>query len=513
MRALSRVPALALLILSSAACSDTGDPLAIDATAPLTAIAFVDRNGNNEVDEGLDLAAAGIRLAVLQASGDTVSTAVTNAAGVAEFPALPVGTYTLGISPTELGDSLRVLPDDSARFTVTAAGAPVQTIALGYPTATAEQVRRLPAGRPVTVDGIALHNSNVFGDLTLHVVDSTGVTRVVGGPANVQVAVGDSVRVLGRVGTLAEHPALLEAFAVVTGSAAAPAPVVVTTARAADAGDGSLDGALVQVVDTRVLSITAIGGGDVRLRVTDGSEPLDVILDRDADISSEDPIVPGVKLDVTGILFPKTGTAAAWVLKPRSSADLVVTVPEATVAEARALAPGSLVSIDAVALNGQSAYGDNTVHIADVTGAIRTLGVTSSFLFAGVSVRVLGIVHVFDGQPVVSVADVTVLGDGTIPPPSLINTQVAETANEGTLDAALVEVREAVVDTVVTGANVVLRVNDGSGPLIVVIDQDTGIGAGGIEVGDRVDVVGLLVPAGAGSWLLKPRSPADLTRR
>jgi hypothetical protein len=514
MRFPSTLSALALLsVLTAAACSEAGDPLSIDATGALAGRAFLDRNGNNQLDAGVDAPAAGIRVALLRGVGDTVATALTDAGGVARFLALPVGSYRVVLDPAALGDTLRLVKVDSARVTVAAADTPMVTLTLGYPVVTAAQLRQMSPGKPVTLEGVALHTAHLFGDSSLHVADSTGVVRVTGILPRTTVAAGDRVRVLGRVGLYAGRRALVESSAFVLGSSQVPSPRVLSSAAAASARGGGFDGALVQVPGTRIISSAALPGGDVRVRVTDGSGPLDVLLDKDVGLTSEEPLLPGVRLEVTGILFPKEGSTE-WQLKPRHSSDLVATVPEVKAAEIRGLAPGSLVAIRAIALNGLATFGDNSLHLADPSGAIRAVNVGSNFLFAGDSVRVLGIVGVREGQTVLTPARATVLGKSTVPPPALVSTQAAATANGGKLDAALVEVRSAAIDSVASvGGDVALRVDDGSGRLVVLIDRDTGIGTSAFVAGDRVDVVGLLVPTGAGTWVLKPRSPADVVRR
>lgn len=500
-----------ILLLGGWGCADAGDPLSIAATGALEARAFLDVNGNGSLDPQVDLPAAGLALALLQLSGDTVVTELTDAGGVAHFTSIPVGSYEVHVGDEALGDSLRVISQGSSdNVTVAAGSTPVVSVTLGYPVATSADVQNLPLGRVVMVEGVALHPSNVFGDSLLHIRDATGVIRIRALPPRIAALAGDSLSATGRVGIVAGRPALLEATTFVFASSPPPAPVVVSAAEARSARGAQLDGALVQVNDTQVLSGVNLPTGDLRLRVSDASGPLEVVFDHDTDLVTEESILPGVLLDVTGILIP-ADRPGEWVLKPRSGNDLEVTVPRVSIAEARTVAPGTLVSFDAIALNGLATFGDNSVHFADPTGTIRAVGVTSSFLFAGDSVAVEGIITIRQGQPVLTPVEATVLGKSTAPPPLPINTDVARSADGGRLDAALVEVGNATVQArASSGGNVFLQVNDGSGLVVVLIDPDTGIGAGGILPGTRLDLIGLLVPTGSGEWLLMPRSPADL---
>ncbi|MBA2669107.1 MAG: hypothetical protein H0U67_01895 [Gemmatimonadetes bacterium] len=510
-----RSVALLLVALGVVACDEVGSPLSIDSTGELTVQAFLDRNGSGELDAGVDLPAVGLRVALLRTSGDTVATQVTNAAGVARFQSLTLGTYRVGVSAVALGDSLRLVRPDSGRVSVRANEPAEFELAIGYPRVTARQIAALPAGRLVTATGVALHSYNAFGDSLVHVRDSTGFLRVSGPPETITAATGDSVRITGRVGVRLGRPALVTASVFRIASAQTPQPRAVSTAVAASAESGALDGALLSIANARVISVTNLPQGEFRVRVTDGSGALDVFLDRDAAITTEDPVVPGVLLEVTGILMPREGSPGEWMLKPRASLDLRVTVPRVTTTEARAMVAGSLVEIRAVALNGVATFGDNTVHIVDPSGALRAINVNASFQFAGDSIRARGVLAIREGQMVLTQTTLVVLGKSTVPPPTHIATEVAARANGGVLDAALVEVRNAEVKSLSAfpGQDVFLTVDDGTGVLTVILDRDTGIGTAGLTVGSKANFVGLLVPTASGTWQLKPRSPADVVKQ
>jgi hypothetical protein len=508
----NRFRPLLLALLTAGACSEAGTPLTIDATGSIAAAVFLDRNANNLVDPGSDRPLADLRIAVVRAGGDTIAASTTDQAGTVRFLALPVGSYRLAVSPSTLGDSLRVIGVEAEEVTVTPADTQQVTLAIGYPVATANEAYRLPAGRLVTLEGVALHAGNLFGDSTLHVLDATGVARVARFLPVSSITAGDSLRVLARVGSHLGRPALVEASAFVLGrTTALPVPRGLRAAEASTAQGGRLDGTLVQLSGTRIVGVAALPNGDTRLRVSDETGEIDVVLRR---MATDAPLLPGVTLDVTGLLFP-SGIAGEFVVRPRSGSDLVATVPRRTAAEIRTMAPGSVVTIEAVALNGQAAFGDNSLHLADPTGAIRAVDVAAAFVFAGDSVRVRATVGTRDGQAVLTQAVATVLGRSAVPPPVLVSTQAAASAGGGRLDAALVEVRGVVIEAVLPpqSGDLPLRVNDGSGPVQVLIDRDTGIGTTGLVAGGRLDIAGLLAPGAGGTWLLKPRSPADLQPR
>jgi hypothetical protein len=512
-RSISALLCLFGLLLASG-CDDAGSPLAIDATGELAVQAFLDRNGSGEREGGVDVPAAGLRISLLRTSGDTVKTVVTDAEGVALFSSLDLGSYRLGVSPGVLGDSLRLIWPDTTRVSVAISQPSIVVLPVGYPLVAASELASVAAGRMVTTTGTALHDANVFGDRVLHVADSTGVSRIVL-TAGATVTAGDSVRITGRTGTSSGLPAILDATAFSLGTGQTPTARPIETAVAASADGGALDGALVRIADARVLSVTNLAGGDSRVRVTDGSGPVDVFIHRTANIASEDPLVAGVLLDVTGILVPRESVPGEWMLKPRRTLDLDVRIPRVTTTEAREMTAGSLVQIHGIALNGIATFGDNSVHLVDPSGALRALNVSTSFQFAGDSIRAVGILAIREGQMTLTQTTVTVLGKSTVPEPVLLATSVAATANDGDRDAALVQVRDAEIEFLSApfGSDVTLRVNDGTGALIVILDRDTGIGTGGLAVGDKADFTGVLVPTASGSWQLKPRSPADVKKQ
>jgi hypothetical protein len=153
--------------------------------------------------------------------------------------------------------------------------------------------------------------------------------------------------------------------------------------------------------------------------------------------------------------------------------------------------------------------------VADAVGSLRVINVSST-VFAGDSLRLIGSVAVAVGQPVLSVSGVTVLGPGHLPAAVDRSTGSAASAAGGQLDAALVRVSGATIsDTASIGtAYFRLTVNDGSGALHVLLDVNAGERNYTADVpGELLDVTGLLVPETAGgTWILKPRKPADIVR-
>jgi hypothetical protein len=261
-----------------------------------------------------------------------------------------------------------------------------------------------------------------------------------------------------------------------------------------------------------IVGATTTAAGDFLISVNDGSGLLEVLVDRSSGINTS-PFIPGAQLTVTGVLV--TAGLGKWQLKPRTAADLTVGFATVTVAQARSTQVGRIVSVNGVALNSWFTFGDSTVHIADATGTIRAVRVAPVNLLAGDSVRLLGTVAARDGQPVLANVTASVLGVGVLPLAEVVTTAKAATADGGRLDAALLKVINATISAVTNVAgDVILTVNDGSGALEVVLDRDVGFALGGIIVGARLDVTGILIPnAGGLGWRLKPRQQSDLVVR
>jgi hypothetical protein len=197
--------------------------------------------------------------------------------------------------------------------------------------------------------------------------------------------------------------------------------------------------------------------------------------------------------------------------------------PYRTIAEVRASGPGTApIFVAAIALNSRTTFADTTVHLVDATGAIRATRVRPSALpvSAGDSVRVRARVGVRLGQVVLDEVSIFVVTPTFIPPAPALTTAQAATAAGAAQDAQLVRITDATItDTATVAGNLTMTVNDGSGPVRVVLDRTADVGfrspfpVGEYQAPNLFDVVGVLVPTGLGTWVVKPRSPLDLIRR
>jgi hypothetical protein len=211
---------------------------------------------------------------------------------------------------------------------------------------------------------------------------------------------------------------------------------------------------------------------------------------------------------------PLTATTVRLIASDTAAVRLVLSFPTVTARQARTMGSSRRVFVEGVALNGWTTFGDSTLHVADTSGVIRAIRVGQSTASAGQLVRVLGTTDVRDGQGILTDGTVFPVGTGQLPEPVGVTSAAAARADDGRLDARLVQVTGATILGAQTNTpgDVVLTVTDGSGLLDVVLDRHAGISSTPYVPGASLTVVGLLVPSGqTGLWQLKPRSALDLT--
>lgn len=503
-----------LMILIAAAlfsgCSDGNDLVLTldDIRAAVAGAAFVDQNGDGVFQTG-ETAAPGVLAAlVVEGTADTVARATTGADGSFLISDVPIGRYQLVVARgSAIGDTLVVLPLDSTRLVLAVGDTAVRMIRLAFQTVRIAALSQVPSGRRVAVEGIALNGWSTFGDSTVHVADVSGALRVLRAERGT-FAAGDSVRVVGTIGTDQGRVALVDASVrVLVAGRGLPAPRALTTA-AADAGQGGAGYGQAQIT-AAVITDTATVARDRRLTVDDGSGPLQVVMDADAGFNLSG-FVPGATLTATGLLVPTA--SSRWQLKPRTSADITVSFPTITIAQARASEAGRRVVIEGVALNASSAFGDSTVHLRDRTGSIRTVRVPNQ-VAGGDSIRMLGTIAARNGQPVLTVTSASVITAGVgVGEADSVSTFVSNTAANGTLDAAQVRIVGTIMGTqgLPTG-DVLLTVDDGSGRAEVLFDASLIIAPGAYVPGAVLSARGVLVPTGTGTWRLLPRNASDVS--
>jgi hypothetical protein len=199
---------------------------------------------------------------------------------------------------------------------------------LSYPTLPIAQARQAVPDTRLIVEGRALNAWGTFGEATVHVRDATGAIRAVRMP-QINIAAGDSIRVVGTRTTDAGQPALDEVWSrVLRVAATLPAlvPDSVATAVAAHADNGRLDAGLLRVRGA-IQATSFTPEGDLVLTVDDDSGPVRVLLHRNVPFNLNWPIqggqpqIIGTTIRATGVLVPRAGTDE-WHVQPRSNADV-----------------------------------------------------------------------------------------------------------------------------------------------------------------------------------------------
>jgi hypothetical protein len=190
-----------------------------------------------------------------------------------------------------------------------------------------------------------------------------------------------------------------------------------------------------------------------------------------------------------------------------------LTYPEVSIRNARTAPLGRRLLLRGLILAGVQSFRDTTSHISDTSSQIRLTrvalrgGITGNN--PGDSVTVLGTVSTRAGQPTLDQAIISLLGTRPSPIPVSLLTSVAAGASGGVLDAGLVQLTAIITDTLTVAPDFHVTGNDGSGPIIIVLDPIGGFFRGAFLPGKTMSIRGVLVPDGAGQWRLKPRSPAD----
>lgn len=320
--------ALALVaLLGAAACARDGAEraLGISATGSVIGSVRFDADGSGSATAG-DVPMAGVRLRLLTpVARDTVLRATTGLDGSFRFAGVPVGSYSVVISASSVGDSVVVSAPAGVTVTVLPNDSASVNELVAFPTATLAAARALPVGTRVFVSGFALHARTTFSDTLLHVVDSTGALRATRVRPTTVVA-GDALRMRGRIALRDGQTVLDDVSVFAAGGAELPPPApTLTSAAAATAAAGTRDAALVRLVDVEVID-TATVLGNLRVTMNDGSGDVVVLLDRAADAAFLPPFAAGIwdagrRYDVVGVLVPLT--PGVWALRPRSVFDLI----------------------------------------------------------------------------------------------------------------------------------------------------------------------------------------------
>lgn len=347
-----RTLATALVLGAASACTDVTDidVLQVPNAGVVFGQAFLDLNLNGTIDPG-DSPVRSAKVALVSAGTSArVREETTDTIGLFVMRDVPLGTYNLVFDASVLADSLTTI---TSAPTLTVDFGDTLRVNLGatYPTLTLAEVRAAGPGKRVFTHGIALNTRPSNGDGVVHFQEGTSYLRATSVPP-INVAPGDSVRLLGRTAVDSGQPILAQAAAVVLRPNAVFLTVPLVSIAAADrANGGALDAALVRIGPAEI-GDTATVGGHFRFWAHNGTDSLEVLLRDYLAIAPNPPIRPDtiVRLvQATGVLVPYlSASGVRWRLQPRGAADISTQIKLADVAVLAAFAPNTASTGDVV---------------------------------------------------------------------------------------------------------------------------------------------------------------------
>lgn len=382
--------------------------------------------------------------------------------------------------------------------------------------------RALPDGTTVTIEGVALTDA-AFHDGGGFVADaSAGIAVLVDGGT---FARGVVLRLTGEVGDRFSQRTLRVAAADVTvlGAGSDSAPITVTTGAIGE----SVEGSLARVAGTIAGSGSTLTTG-LAFDLDDGSGVVRLVVGTSTGIDAA-AWGAGTQVDIVGVIGQRDSTgsgASGYRLMPRDASDLKSLTPPATnapsataaasasaapsataspaaaavsIADARAAAKNTKLTVSGVVTLGSGIVDDQTAVLADATGAIvLRLGSDAGPLVTGEQVEVDGTRSTLSGMETLRV---------TQPPRRLGTTSLPEAVSLRTGDAGesheaqLVEVRGAVVANArrASSGSVSFDLDDGSGPLRIVVAGSLAADASALPAGAWVEVTGVLGQQTTGS--------------
>jgi hypothetical protein len=311
--------------LAVAACERdfTDRILAFDGEGAVRVFVFRDDNLNGAFNAQTDPVVVGAPVTLRRTSTNAGSvTFATDSGGFYKFEKVGVGRYFADLSPVILGDSLERI-GGNPEFTVVEADTIRISIALQFPSVSISEARTSPVGRKVWVRGTVLNSANLFGDSTVHMTDGVASIRMARVRAT-GLANGDTVQMLGTRSVRDGQP-IFNVVAVLERGFEDPPPLPthVSSAVAATADGGELDAALVKVSRVVISDTLPTLAGRV-LTTSDGSGPLRVLLSSTINFGAANQYLPGLALDVTGVLVPDATQPGRWILKPRARPEVVI---------------------------------------------------------------------------------------------------------------------------------------------------------------------------------------------
>jgi hypothetical protein len=185
-----------------------------------------------------------------------------------------------------------------------------------------------------------------------------------------------------------------------------------------------------------------------------------------------------------------------------------------SIATARSLPEGTALTIEGTALT-DSGFTEGGGYVADESGGIAVLLSAGSFE-RGSRLRISGTVDERFSQRTLrnSEAEIVTLGPGTEPSPATVATGSVGEPVEGRLVRVAGTIAGAPTEL---SASLAFAVDDGSGPIRVLVGTDTGIDTAGWRSGTTLEVVGVVGQrdssgTGIAGYRVQPRDVGDVYR-
>jgi hypothetical protein len=308
-------------LLALAACSNAGEDLALPPTGagPLGVAVYFDRDGTGSFTS-FDTVFAGARVALFVHRGlDTITTGATGEDGTVTFIGVPFGRYEFAVVPGSLGDSLPVVDGDTVPLRITAdpdSAVLGATVRVSHATLSLDEARQAPSGQRVFVRAIVTSALQYFSDSSTFLTTGNAhlrVTRSAHRPGRSGNNPGDSVIVLGTIGTQDGQPVLLNGLILTVSEQPVPTAEEIVVTEITDARGGMLDAALVHLVGVEIAD-TATVGADFHIRIASGADTALVVLDSLITIPRE-VFAPGRDSEWRGLLVPAGD--GSWFLRAR----------------------------------------------------------------------------------------------------------------------------------------------------------------------------------------------------
>jgi len=479
----------------------------------VTGTVFRDDNGSGTFDAG-DTPAGGLTVRIFSGPDTTaapVATTTTGSNGSFTFNGLRPGNYTVLFTPFP---TIQLAGGNFQAVTVTAAQP--TTISQRFTGSLVIPISQARANNPtdsalVAVEGRVVAGLGTFNARSIYIEDATGGIQVFGvDTATIKPALGDSVRVVGKVIAFNQELEIIQPTVTRLGTGAVPAPRPVT---GAEINAFQRQGELVKASGVTVVSVgTPSGSGAYNVTVRDAAGTSFIVRIANNGIGVPNTTwTVGNTYDVSGILIRFNATAE---LEPRSAADVVAGLPLRTIAQARTIPSGDTTTfmVQGSVVAGLGTFNARSIYIEDATGGIQVFGVDTANIKPqlGDIVRVTGKMSSFNQELEIVTPSIIKVGSGAVPAPTLVTgAEINALQHQGEL-VTTDSVTVVSVGTVSGSGGYNVTVRDAAGTNFVVRVASNGIGIPSTfwTVGAAYDVTGILIRFNATAQL-EPRSAAD----